>query len=99
MIDVNGLQGFGATAEVASLADLAPRLTAFGIECIEIDGHDPAALLGALECTNGRGPRAILMRTVKGRGVRSMAGRLESHYLPLSRTDYEAAVAELTADA
>jgi transketolase len=35
------------------------------------------------------------MRTVKGRGVSFMEGRMEWHYLPLNEEQYRLALAEL----
>lgn len=94
LIDANGLQGFGATTEVASLEPLAPRFRGFGLEVEEIDGHSPAALDAAL-ARRGDGPLVILLRTVKGHGVSFMAGRMEWHYLPLNDEQYQRALAEL----
>ncbi|HEX3864310.1 MAG TPA: 1-deoxy-D-xylulose-5-phosphate synthase N-terminal domain-containing protein [Stellaceae bacterium] len=94
LVDANGLQGFGSTAEVASLEPLAPKFRAFGMQVVEIDGHAPAALDGALEKRRA-GPLVVLMRTVKGRGVSFMEGRMEWHYLPLNDAQYAAALREL----
>jgi transketolase len=83
LVDVNGLQGFGRTADVASL-NLEPALRGFGVELDRVDGHDPEQLMAALNRTPGRGPQVIAMTTRKGNGVSFLENRLESHYLPLS---------------
>src|SRR5207248_6265495 len=44
VVDLNGLQGFGATREVADLAPLAEKLRTFGVPALEIDGHEPEAI-------------------------------------------------------
>jgi len=96
LIDANGLQAFGSTEEVASLGPLAARLRGFGLRVEEIDGHAPEQLEAAL--ARGRGePLVIVLRTVKGRGVSFMEGRMEWHYLPLSEEQYRAALRELAA--
>ena len=92
-MDVNGLQGFGTTADVASL-DLDPALRGFGVEVVRVDGHDPEILMAAFNREPGRGPRVIAMTTRKGKGVSFMEDRLESHYLPLSESGYERALRE-----
>ena len=46
IVDANGLQGFGTTKEVADLEPLAEKFRAFGIETIEIDGHNPTEQIG-----------------------------------------------------
>ena len=94
IVDVNGLQGFGTTAEVADLRPLAVKLRDFGWEVDEVDGHDPAAITAAGRRQAG-GPHAILAATTKGRGVSFMEGRVEWHYLPLTRELYEQAVGEV----
>jgi transketolase len=91
LVDVNGLQGFGSTREVASMEDLGGRIESFGVEAVRVDGHDPEAIAAA--CAH---PGAvILLDTVKGKGVSFMENRMEWHYLPLSGDQYAAALAEL----
>jgi transketolase len=92
--DLNGLQGFGTTQEVANLDPLAERLRAFGVTTIEIDGHDPRAIVAAL-ARGEPGPLAIMAKTVKGHGISFMENRMEWHYLPLTATTYEQAVKEV----
>jgi transketolase len=94
LVDHNGLQGFGSTAEVASMNPLGERLAGFDIEIRECDGHDLDSLRSAL-APHGNRLTVVIMRTVKGRGVPGMEGRMESHYLPLTETAYRAALAEL----
>lgn len=94
LVDVNGLQGFGSTAEVGGIANLRERFEAFGVATSECDGHDAAGLAAALTLETA-GPRAVLMQTVKGKGVSFMEGRLEWHYLPLDDELYARARAEL----
>lgn len=94
VIDQNGLQGFGETAAVISCADLTPRLVGFGAEVRVIDGHDIDAITAALDTAPTHGPCVIVANTVKGRGL-PFAGRLESHYLPLTEAQYQEAFANL----
>ncbi len=94
VVDVNGLQGFGTTSEVASLDDVAERVRAFGATVTEIDGHDPSALAAALPATAG-GLNVVLLRTHKGNGVSFMQDRMEWHYLPLTDELYARAIEEL----
>ncbi len=96
LIDENRLQGFGSTAEIASMEGLSGKLRGFDPDFVTIDGHDPAALRGAFarECV---GPNIIVMRTVKGHGVSFMENRMEWHYLPLNKETFEKAVGEQNA--
>jgi transketolase len=97
VVDCNGLQGFGTTREVADLAPLADKLTAFGVQTLEIDGHDARAIIAALQTHAGDGPRFIVAQTHKGCGVSFMQDRMEWHYLPLTAEQYAQAVQEVTA--
>lgn len=94
LIDANGLQGFGSTADVASLGSLAEKIRGFGLWVEEIDGHSPEALALALT-RSGNGPLVIVLRTVKGHGVSFMENKMEWHYLPLDADQYRQAAAEL----
>jgi transketolase len=95
IVDLNGLQGFGTTREVADLDPLVDKFRAFEARAVEVDGHDPDALRAALMET-WPGPQVVVARTRKGRGVSFMEGRMEWHYLPLNESQYRQAVAELS---
>jgi transketolase len=98
IVDENGLQAMGTTAEVMRLGCIAQKLSAFGFETREVDGHDEAALdraLGELvQCPSDR-PRALVARTIKGKGVSFMEGDNCWHYTRLDGVTYHAALAEL----
>ena len=94
LVDLNGLQGFGSTTEVANLASLANKLREFGLEVREIDGHEPDAIERALRAPVGERPLAVLAKTVKGHGVSFMENKMEWHYLPMTAEQYQMAVEE-----
>lgn len=96
MVDANGLQGFGTTREVASLDPLADKFRGFGLATLEIDGHCEDALHDATQRSDA-GPLAVVMQTVKGRGVSFMENKMEWHYLPMDTQQYQVAMLELTA--
>ena len=96
IIDLNGLQGFGTTQEVADLSPLAERLRAFGLRTLEVDGHNPLELATAMRERSADGPLAIVANTVKGKSVSFMEHRMEWHYLPLSAEQYEQALREVS---
>jgi transketolase len=95
IIDVNRLGQRGPTRHGWTLGAYARRISSFGWDVIEIDGHDVAAIDSAyLQATSDPGrPVAILARTHKGRGVRAVEDSEGKHGKPLPDTD--AAVAEL----
>jgi transketolase len=95
VVDHNGLQGFGSTADVASMSPLWDKLQGFDAEVSVIDGHDLDAIRTALAPSDRL--RIVALRTVKGKGVSFLEGRMDSHYLPLSAIQYERALQELSA--
>ena len=94
LIDHNGLQGFGSTAEVASMFPLHQRLQGFDVHMQVIPGHDLASIRAALNTPADR-PKVIILETIKGKGVSFMENRMEWHYLPLKEADYRLALQEL----
>ncbi len=94
LVDHNDLQGFGSTSDVASMSPLWTRLQGFELQVEVIDGHDLAQIRSALAAPQ-TGPRLIALRTIKGRGLQDVEGRMESHYLPLDATGYTQAMHNL----
>ena len=99
IVDKNGLQYDGETSAVMDLQNLSAKFCSFGFDTYETDGHDVIALCDAFEDAlrkkNGR-PKAIVAKTVKGKGVSFMENRAEWHHGILSQKNYELAIAELT---
>ena len=81
IIDYNKWQATGRSNEVMALAPLAGKWSAFGWRVVEVDGHDIAAIVQAMneEPRDGR-PRAIVAHTVKGKGVSFMEDDNNWHY-------------------
>lgn len=94
IVDANGLQGLGTTADVLDLEPLAPKLSAFGFDVRVAGGHDHDALGAALRATGSR-PGAVIARTVKGHGVSFMENELMWHYRTLREDDRERVTREL----
>jgi len=95
LVDMNGMQGFGSTRQVADLGSLADKFRAFGVRTLEVDGHDANSICAALECNEG--PLAIVAKTTKGCGVSFMENQMAWHYLPMTEEQYHQAVLEVTA--
>ena len=98
-IDVNGLQIDGATKDVMPTEPLDKKLEAFNWHVIKIDGHDFAQILAALsEARRTKGkPTAILMATVKGKGVSFMENQAGWHGKAPNADEFAIAKAELEA--
>lgn len=99
IVDNNNLQIDGSVDEVNSPHPIPAKFAAFGFHVVEIDGHNfeeiEAALAAARACT-GR-PTAIIMKTVKGRGVSFMENQVGWHGKAPNAEEYAQAMSELTA--
>ena len=99
IIDNNGLQIDGPVDQVMSPYPIPEKLRAFGAEVVEIDGHDFEQIEAAFEkarATKGA-PTAIVMKTVKGKGVSYMEGQAGWHGKAPNDEEYEIAMSELKA--
>ena len=99
IVDVNGLQIDGATADVMPSEPLDKKWEAFGWHVISCDGHDYQAIEAAFEqarAVKGQ-PTVLLARTVKGRGVSFMENNAGWHGKAPNAEQDEQAKAELSA--
>ena len=82
IVDRNRLMIDGGTEEVMHLEPFADKWRAFGLEVIEVNGHDFTELAAALDkgwaATDK--PVLILANTVKGKGVDFMENNVVWHY-------------------
>ena len=99
VVDVNGLQIDGKTADVMPSEPLDQKWEAFGWNVIKCDGHDIAAISDAFDAAaacKGK-PSVILAKTVKGKGVSFMENNAGWHGKAPNDEQYETAKAELEA--
>ena len=100
-VDVNRLQIDGRTSDVMNTEPLDKKLEAFGFRILKINGHDMAEIEKADEfykAGKGQGvPTAILMDTLKGKGVSFMEDQAGWHGKAPSDEELEKALAELDA--
>jgi len=81
IVDNNGLQIDGNIADVCSPYPIDEKFKAFNFHVINIDGHDFKQIADALkEARETKGcPTAIIMKTVKGKGVSYMENQAGWH--------------------
>ena len=99
IIDNNGLQIDGNIADVMSPYPILDKLEAFGFEAVEIDGHDFEQIEAAFakaRTVKGK-PFAIVMKTVKGKGVSFMENNAGWHGKAPNDAEFEIAMNELKA--
>ena len=80
IIDFNNLQSLTTVKDTLSLEPLGEKLTAFGWDVSDINGHDHERLIEALSNQITNKPRVIIARTIKGKGVSFMENQVDWHY-------------------
>ena len=99
IIDNNGLQIDGDIAKVMSPYPIVDKLQAFGFHVIAIDAHDfdqIEAALNEAKATKGQ-PTAIVMKSIKGKGVSYMENNAGWHGKAPNDAEFEIAMTELKA--
>jgi transketolase len=97
IVDDNRVQLMGDTAVVMPIEPLADKWRAFNWHVLEVDGHDPAAVVSACAAAaqaEGR-PTVILARTVKGKGVSFMENTCAWHSAIVTEDLKEQALGDL----
>lgn len=98
IVDENGYQAMGSTDEVLHLGSIADKFKAFNFDTRTVDGHDEQALddcINDLLNTNSNRPKAIVAKTVKGKGISFMEADNRWHYTRLTPENYAAVIREL----
>ena len=99
-VDNNGKQLDGYTKDILDTGDLALKMEAFGFDTVRIDGNDVEALYNALENTKKGGdkPFAIVMDTIKGKGVKDVEDTMANHSMAVAADKFEAWLTQAKAD-
>jgi transketolase len=97
VFDLNNSQVDGAPSSVMGLEPIAAKLAAFGLDPIEVDGHDCAAIDRAMSHPISDRPRAVLCHTRIWQGFPSLKTRANLHYVRFRPGEAELARADLAA--
>ena len=101
IVDENGYQAMGRTQDVIKLGSIQSKFESFGFEVVTIDGHDEEAIDGAivkLWASEESSPKALIAKTIKGKGVSFMENNNIWHYTRLDQTAYEQALCSVAGD-
>lgn len=84
IVDDNSISMLGYTNDIVSHGDLGKRLSSFGWDCLEVQGHDVLAVQAALQQQkiklDGK-PKVLIAKTLKGHGVPGLENAPLSHIL------------------
>ncbi len=98
IIDSNGLQIDGACKDVMSAQPIDEKVKSFGFDYVIIDGHNFDEIENAFNMFHeSKKPFAIIMNTVKGKGVSYMENQVGWHGKAPNKEEYDIAMAELEA--
>lgn len=94
LIDCNGIQADGPM--VLDMEPVAAKWTSFGWETFEIDGNDMDAVVATLAKSRQRNgkPKAIVLRTLPGKGVRRIERSEKSHFFRVDVTQWDSIINE-----
>jgi transketolase len=98
IVDENGFQAMGRTQDVINLGSIQAKFESFGFEVVKLDGHDEAAIdraITQLWSSASKAPKAIIAKTVKGKGVSFMENNNVWHYTRLDTESYAQALTEV----
>lgn len=95
LVDCNGIQADGSV--VLDIEPVADKWRAFGWQTTEIDGNDMSSILSALQAARERSgrPHAIVLRTIPGRGIRTLEQRERAHFVRIDPGEWDSLAREL----
>lgn len=97
-IDDNKKQLDGPTAEVMPLLDIRAKFESFGFEAVRVNGNDVEAVHEAITAPMTDKPRAIVLDTVKGFGVKEIAEMAGNHSITPAPEKWDEWLAQLHAE-
>ena len=97
ILDLNGIQLDGPTAEIMNVESAADKFRAFNWNVIEVDGHDLDQLAAAFESAEQHkgAPTVIVAKCVKGKGVSYMENTCAWHGAAPNAEQLAQALAEI----
>ncbi|MDC9826337.1 transketolase [Devosia sp. ZB163] len=94
LVDCNGIQADGPV--VLDMEPVADKWRSFGWETFEIDGNDMDAVVATLATARQRNgkPKAIVLRTLPGKGVRRIEESEKSHFFRVDVGQWDSIIDE-----
>ena len=95
IVDENGFQAMGTTEEILRLDSIEDKFRSFGFDTQTVDGHDELEIdrtITNLFSLNSLKPKALIAKTVKGKGVPFMENNNIWHYTRLNADTYALAL-------
>jgi transketolase len=98
IVDENGFQAMGHTNEIINLGSIEQKFEVFGFQVAIVDGHDELAIdiaINKLWSSASPKPKALIAKTIKGKGVSFMEHANIWHYTRLDEDTFLKAIQEI----
>lgn len=96
IIDHNNLQSLTTVENTIAIEPLADKLSAFGWNVINTNGHDHKLLRKCIEeAKSSEKPSIIISKTIKGKGVSFMENKVSWHYKNPDKNELELSLQEI----
>lgn len=95
VIDMNGFQSDGSTEDVSHACKIKEMFRAVGWATVEVDGHSFESIHTGFEAPCDGKPKALIAKTIKGKGFREMEHNNSYHHGRITKTAYEHLKSEL----
>lgn len=95
IVDVNGQQLDGYTADVMPIHNISQVFNDIGFQTIDIDGHNIEHLINAFSSCDESRPTAVIAHTIKGKGIRSIENKTGWHHARITKDQFNLFSSEL----
>lgn len=97
LVDDNGQQALGYTADISTVQNMEGRWRSFGWDASTVAGHNHRELVEVLQRPGECKPRVLVAKTTFGYGVSFMEREVKWHYLPMDDDQYQDALTQVEA--
>ena len=98
LVDWNKKQLDGYTRDVLDTLDLEAKFASFGFDACTVDGHDVEQLQAVLTKPAGQKPLAVILDTVKGKGITEVEQTMGNHSMTVSDEVFDRWLKQLSRD-
>lgn len=95
LVDNNKKQLDGYVKDILDTGDLEAKFAAFGFDACTVDGSDVGAIYDALQKRSADKPIAVILDTVKGKGVKEVEETMGNHSMTFNTETGEKWLSEL----
>ena len=96
IIDYNNFQQTGPNDEIMSVKNLEKKWSSFNWNTTSVDGHNIDQITEALKVQDNEIPRAIIAKTIKGKGFSFSENNNDWHHKVMTSKNYHEALDEIS---